>query len=71
MITVVSGLIVNEPMSDPSDTNEDMDYEIYLDKTNGFWAWMGSVDGIVIVLSLGHNSKHAAQQHLKKHRNQL
>lgn len=57
-------------MSDPFATSDAMDYEVYLEK-NGFWAWKASEDGKVIVLSLGHNSKRAAQQHLKKHRNQL
>lgn len=47
-----------------------MDYEVYLEK-NGFWAWKASEGGKVIVISLGHNSKRAAQQHLKQHRNQL
>lgn len=57
-------------MSDPSVTTGTVIYKVYLLK-NGFWAWSASENDQVIILSLGHNSKRAAQHHLKKHRNQL
>lgn len=53
-------------MSHPSDRNERMKYEVSED-SNGFWAWTGSVDDCVIILSGGHASEVECRTNLERY----